>query len=276
MAALFLPGFPRVASVPRRRAPLVESVLRRFAPASSEVGDCLREHGLWHEAQVLESPGLVDLALRAIEDGAVLSCVCPGYPSRWRRVLGDAAPPALWRLGSVPEGPCFSIVGSRRVSSEVRSFVRSAGAAVAASKGVLVSGGAAGCDAEAAKGASAGPVLEILPYGFGAGRVQMREGRCYLSAAPWDAGFSAALAMERNALIYAFSERSLVGACRFREGGTWNGAVQAMRRGLSQFFVRESSEKGNQALINLGACSVSDPSDFVSRDDFARPSLFAV
>lgn len=278
LAALFLPGLPRVAHVPRKRGPLVESVLRRFTPGESELGDCLRENGLWFEAQVLESSQLKDEAARFVSAGIVLSCACPGYPARWRSALGDSAPPAIWCSADFPSGACYSVVGSRQVPLEGRKYSREAGRAVARAGGVLVSGGASGCDSEAASGAlsEGGSVVEILPYGFGAGRIEAIPGKCFLSVAPWNAGFSAALAMERNALIYAASERSLVAAVRFREGGTWNGAVQAMRRGLSQFFVRDVQAPGHQALINLGAHRVSSPDEFILSELRLSPSLFAV
>lgn len=58
--------------------------------------------------------------------------------------------------------------------------------------------------------------------------------------------------MERNALIYAFGRRAVVVRPRLRKGGTWHGAVDALRRRLASVFVYGDDDAG-RALVNLGA-----------------------
>lgn len=58
-----------------------------------------------------------------------------------------------------------------------------------------------------------------------------------LSMCPPEMGFSTAAAMERNALIYAGGEATLVAASNFRQGGTWVGATSALRQRMGRVYV---------------------------------------
>jgi predicted Rossmann fold nucleotide-binding protein DprA/Smf involved in DNA uptake len=70
--------------------------------------------------------------------------------------------------------------------------------------------------------------------------------------------------MERNRLVYAMSDRALVVHGRYREGGTWAGATDALRRGLTNVFVRSCPEPWAGAMRALGARPVSRAEDFLS------------
>ena len=133
----------------------------------------------------------------------------------------------------------------------------------------VVSGGAVGCDTaalDAASGAS-GATISILPYGLGQFRGESPPGRVLLSLSEWEEPFSRKRAMERNLLIYAASPITIVGAARFREGGTWHGAMEAIRRRITRLAVRrtdedddESSRRAARALVGLGAQYLDKPS----------------
>ena len=293
LAALYLRGLRREHDAPRKRWPQVDHALRcgirsgPFDPAAT-----LAEAGLWFEASVLRSPCLLTEATGLVASGRVITPADEAYPGRWR-LLGPSAPPAVWRRGALAEGlgPMFTIVGSRSIPAKARSVARAAGMAVASAGGTVVSGGAAGCDREAAAGARAwakragvaSPVVEVLPYGVALGGpagtpcsygvTPISSGVQVSVAAPTE-GFSSALAMERNALLYAASERSLVVACRFREGGTWAGAVDALRRRIGSIWVWQDGSPGARALVALGAIPVRSVEAFVAGEAPAR-SLFA-
>ena len=113
-----------------------------------------------------------------------------------------------------------SVVGCREITPRIERFAARSGAAVAQAGMVLVSGGARGCDSAAEGGAhrAGGQAIRILAQGLGSSRSAL--GVLQLSACPPSEPFSTSNAMERNALIYAASERSLVVQSRFREGGT--------------------------------------------------------
>jgi predicted Rossmann fold nucleotide-binding protein DprA/Smf involved in DNA uptake len=74
------------------------------------------------------------------------------------------------------------------------------------------------------------------------------------------AGFTVANAMGRNKLIYALSEATLVVACDTDKGGTWSGAVEALRQDISPVLVwtGAGAGAGNRALIERGALPVDD------------------
>lgn len=56
-------------------------------------------------------------------------------------------------------------------------------------------------------------------------------GARWISAFGWRAAFSGTSAMLRNRLIYAFADETIVFSCRLGVGGTWGGAISALREG---------------------------------------------
>ena len=70
--------------------------------------------------------------------------------------------------------------------------------------------------------------------------------------------------MQRNKLIYALSEASLVVNSDFEKGGTWNGAVEQLRKFSSKpLYVRATghSSKGLEELQKRGALPWPEPKD---------------
>ena len=69
-----------------------------------------------------------------------------------------------------------------------------------------------------------------------------------------DAGFSVANAMSRNKLIYASARVTLVVACDRGKGGTWEGAVESIRKsyGTVAGVGRPRGGPGNEALLVQG------------------------
>ena len=89
----------------------------------------------------------------------------------------------------------------------------------------------------------------------------MAQGRrrgTWLSVCAPDEPFSRGAAMERNALIYSLGEASVVCKARFREGGTWHGAVDCLRRRLSPLIVRDDGSQAAKALVSLGATPIRE------------------
>jgi predicted Rossmann fold nucleotide-binding protein DprA/Smf involved in DNA uptake len=69
------------------------------------------------------------------------------------------------------------------------------------------------------------------------------------------AGFSVANAMGRNKLIYALSQTTVVVASDLESGGTWAGAVEAIRQGIAPVAVwrGDGEGPGNAELERRGA-----------------------
>jgi predicted Rossmann fold nucleotide-binding protein DprA/Smf involved in DNA uptake len=68
------------------------------------------------------------------------------------------------------------------------------------------------------------------------------------------AGFSVGGAMGRNKLIYGLANFGVVVSSDYKIGGTWGGAVEALKARWCPLFVRtgEDIPKGNLELIKLG------------------------
>lgn len=335
VSALYLPGVCRPVSPAPRRWPVVVSVLRRCAgvigkACTSEArvrfweqaSDACSRLGLIEEAMVLRWAEARNVT-RAARTG-VVQVMDAAYPAGWRDRLGCEAPPAVWIRGAcsrVPEhsgqGKWLGIVGTRAPSREHVRAVEDLVIAAAESGLGVITGGATGVDRLAARAARQHgiPVCEVLPcglevakrQGFGLAPTAGPAGRLvqYGIAAPREA-FSRVLAMRRNALIYAGAVGTVVLGARFREGGSWHGAIEALRRRLGPVFVLEyeladsvgpsgagsrseatgacshstnSASRAAQALVGLGAHPL-DPKrlDLIlaqaTAAPYGQPSLF--
>lgn len=245
---LYLPGLERGFSVFPKHWPKVESLWR--IGQGDDLPETLRCAGLNAEALLLEDEHLRDRASEAV--GAMVA-TDDAYPPNWRVRLGECAPPAVWSSGSVGVVPYLSIVGSREAGPCSLAFAR----ALAAEAGRLgygvVSGAAMGCDRAARNGAPAGG-FDVLPYGSSL----YRGSSAYISSfAPWDV-FSRVSAMMRNTLIYACAELTVVCEARLKEGGSWHGAVDALRRKWP-VAVHANGSAAACALEALGALPITSP-----------------
>lgn len=257
LAALYLRGAPRAAEVPRRGWPALVAALRREPVSLGECSRVLRRAGAELPAIVLETEGLLVWAEEVFEREAALTVTSSGYPLRWLEAFGDLAPPAIWRNGTVPEIRWVGAVGSREIGADVSDFMRAVGEKSVGLGYGLVSGGASGCDTDAESVALqiGGQVLRILPHGIA---LRESDGAAQIALAAPREPFSRQLAMERNALIYAAAEATVVGHARMRTGGTWHGASEALRRQLGRVLLRDDGSSAVRALANLGGEPIKD------------------
>jgi predicted Rossmann fold nucleotide-binding protein DprA/Smf involved in DNA uptake len=202
---------------------------------------------------------------------SLLAGTTAAYPSILTERLGAAAPPILYALGP-PEllnAAALGIVGSRSVSEAGARVARAAAEAAVAHGYGVVSGGARGVDRTAMTAALAvgGPVVGVLADSLmrhardPADRRAITDGAlCLCSPYPPRAVFSAANAIGRNKLIYALSAATLVVECQPQTGGSWAGAVEALRRRTAPVAVwtGEGATDGNRALEARGAVGVGD------------------
>ena len=85
---------------------------------------------------------------------------------------------------------------------------------------------------------------------------QLRGRRFYISVCSPDEPFSTARAMERNQLIYAFGDLTVVHSARFKTGGSWHGAIKALRQHLPVAVLcgsGKSAESGQNLTSKEGA-----------------------
>lgn len=221
-----------------------------------QVARILERAGQWEAALCLAHPGLLKSAEKLVESTRVLTAACPEYPAGWSSF--SSPPPALWLEGSLPKASAVGIVGSREPPPECAQFARDLAAEAVKLGHAVVSGGAPGCDREAGLGARE-ELIEIIPCGVDQ-RWGVRSG-CRLSARDPQEAFTTAAAMERNALVYAYGLGTVVCHARFKAGGAWIGATEALRRRLGLVLVWEDRNSlASRALVALGAVALANAS----------------
>lgn len=275
LAGVFYPRRPAMAAGPVFE---VEALLRRFPGLwdPTDFAETCRRAGMREAAMFLEDASAwervdylaVSLYGRAGGTG-FLAAGDVTFPVALRGRV-----PVLWcrQHPDYDNGPALSgrsipvsVVGSRSPGTAAVQFVFALGATLAQKGCALVSGGAPGVDriAAAAYLRSGGSDLtEFWPCGLlqpwsavmdsndvwaepeFEGRRRIRT----LAAAAPHEPFSAARAMERNGFIYAAGAVTVVVEARLREGGTWHGAVSALRRGerVMVFMREEGSGDGEE------------------------------
>ena len=76
-----------------------------------------------------------------------------------------------------------------------------------------------------------------------------------------------AAAMERNKYIYALSNGTVVVRSDLEKGGTWAGAVEALKHKWSQVFVWDNENyPGHKELIKMGAQALSDEGERITME----------
>jgi len=193
------------------------------------------------------------------------------YPSRLRDTLKHQAPSVLFGSGEIHllRRAGVAVVGSRNIDEAGAAFAREVGRKAAAAGLAVVSGGARGTDrlamdgAMEANGAAIGALADSLEATIRKSDVRelLLDGCLLLltSYAP-TAGFSIGGAMGRNKLIYGLSDFAIVVSSDFQTGGTWAGAVEALKAGWCPVFVRDGPDvpKGNRELLRLGAAPLAE------------------
>lgn len=255
-------------------APLSPTKYWELVEASD--GDPTRavELGDENARRLLDRQAIVALHVADLKSQAI-SVVTPfheQYPARYLESLGKNAPPLLYGVGDLataahPEAGVVGVVGSRSASDSELSFAEAIGKACASGGLQLISGGAKGVDAAGLNAAwsAGGFVLAVLAEGVRrairrrALRQLISDGQgAILSAVHPDAGFSVGAAMGRNKLIYAAADLTVVVAVEEGNGGTWNGATEALRRSYGRVAVRRGAE-AETALLDRGAVIIEAP-----------------
>lgn len=188
------------------------------------------------------------------------------YPSRYKNYLLHKAPPIIYGVGEQSSLQCggLAVVGSRHASEEETGFAQRISAACADQKIAVISGAAKGIDSESMMAAinQGGTAIGVLADGLGRAAIAapyheaILDGRLTLISPyePESRWFSFT-AMERNKLIYALADAALVVASSDEQGGTWTGAIEALKHGRIPIYVKASGEipLGNRKLIQSGA-----------------------
>lgn len=193
------------------------------------------------------------------------------YPLRLRNSLRHQAPTVLFGAGdpAILKQPAIAIVGSRNLDVRGVNFAERLGAMCARSSVTVVSGGARGTDRKAMQAAldAGGHAVGVLADNLGRSirqpdvREFIADGHLVMLT-PYrpDNSFSVGAAMGRNKIIYGAADYAVVVSSEYQKGGTWAGAVEALKTDWCPVFVRSSTDDrtGNKELIGKGAIALDE------------------
>ncbi len=196
------------------------------------------------------------------------------YPAALTGRLGRNAPPVIFGVGDAAllTGDGIGIVGSRNVREDGAEIARQIAAEAVRLGRPVVSGGARGVDQMAMNAAyqSGGSVVGVLADSLQA-RVRNSDilraldagSTCLITQQAPSVGFTPASAMGRNKLVYALSAVTVIIATDEGSGGTWAGAIEALKRsnGIVTVWRGEGEGPGNAALEHQGAVPIRSVGD---------------
>ncbi len=241
-----------------------EDVAKRLGLAAPEAERIVR---------LLARGGTLALELEQLAASGIwcVTRVDDAYPVRLRNSLKHQAPPVLFGAGDLTifQRPAIAIVGSRNLDERGMNFAERLGALCARFSVAVVSGGARGTDRIAMQAAldAGGHAVGVLTDNL-ARSIRQPDVREFISdgrlvvLTPYrpDNGFSVGAAMGRNKIIYGAADYAVVVSSDFQKGGTWAGAVEALRADWCPVFVRSNSDvgSGNKELVNKGALPLDE------------------
>jgi predicted Rossmann fold nucleotide-binding protein DprA/Smf involved in DNA uptake len=190
----------------------------------------------------------------------------PDYPGRLKKRLKLEAPPVLFGCGNrrlLDQGG-IAVIGSRAASEEDLAYTSHLGAEIASQGFSVVSGGARGVDEAAIAGAleregtAVGVLSDSLLRATTTAKYRqglMAKNLALVSPFNPEAGFDVGNAMARNKYVYCLADAAVVVATSKESGGTWNGAIEDLKRGWIPLWVKrhDDPDSGNAALVERGA-----------------------
>ena len=222
----------------------------------------------------------------------VISRADAEYPRRLKVRFREDAPAMLYGCGDISllETGGLAVVGSRHVDDTLIDYTMTVGRLAARARRTLVSGGAKGIDQAAMRGAleAGGKVSGVLADSLEKTAMNREHRNLLIDGqlvliSPYDpsAGFNVGNAMQRNKLIYALADASLVVSSDLNKGGTWAGAIEQLDKlKLVPVYVRSTGvlSAGLDALLSKGAIPWPNPQDvdaFEAVFDVAIPTPLA-
>ncbi|MDP2828850.1 MAG: DNA-processing protein DprA [Sulfuricellaceae bacterium] len=203
----------------------------------------------------------------------VVSRADADYPRRLKARLREDAPAVLYGCGEISllDSGGLAVVGSRHVDTPLIDYTMAVGRLAARARKTLVSGGAKGIDQAAMRGAleAGGRVIGVLADSLEKTTMNREHRNLLLDGqlvliSPYDpsAGFNVGNAMQRNKLIYALADASLVVSSDVNKGGTWAGTIEQLDKlKFVPVYIRSTDSAGLDALRKKGALLWPNPQD---------------
>ncbi|WP_211369042.1 DNA-processing protein DprA, partial [Pseudoxanthomonas jiangsuensis] len=157
----------------------------------------------------------------------------------------------------------------RDASEDDLAFTIGLGGMIALQGRSVVTGGARGVDEASMLGALErdGTVIGVLADSLlrTSNSVKYRRAlmdRNLVLVSPFnpEAGFDVGNAMARNKYIYALSDAAVIVSATEGKGGTWSGAVEALKHAWVPLWVKphRDARSGNAVLVGMGARWLED------------------
>lgn len=200
------------------------------------------------------------------------------YPKRLLKILEHKAPPLLYYCGNAALANMNSvaIVGSRLVDEDAEKYAADLARKAIAEGYLICSGGAKGIDSISEESAieTGGCCISFLSDSMikKLSRPEIHNavtgGKMLLISAVNPAmHFNIGNAMARNKYIYAMSQCTFVIVSDYNKGGTWAGAVENIKRRLSNTYIWDNSKyEGNKQLISKGGIGIGGLESFSVAD----------
>lgn len=217
---------------------------------------------------LLERGGMLALAVEKWTNQGlwILGRSDKNYPKYLKQKLKHLAPSLIYGVGNqnLLNNGGLGVVGSRDIDEEAVEYTRYIVQKCAQEEIQIISGGARGIDQtsmlESLK--VGGKVVGILADSLAKNAVTKKyrefiksQQLTLISTYDPSAGFSVGNAMGRNKYIYALSDYTLVVNSSIGQGGTWNGAIEALNKIKdTPVFVRMEGNipDGNRQLYKKG------------------------
>lgn len=196
------------------------------------------------------------------------------YPKLIKRKLKEGAPTVIFYAGNLEllNNTSIGMVGSRNIDEEILKNTIMISEKVVSEGLTIVSGGAKGVDStsETAAFNVGGSYISFICDSLVARikkkdvRERLETGRClYLTFDSPTFPFTAWRAMARNKYIYSLAKATFILNSDYKKGGTWEGAIENLKKELSLSFVINNGNKGNVALIDQGCMALNLNKEFI-------------
>ncbi len=187
------------------------------------------------------------------------------YPAMLKLKLRQNCPPLFYCFGNLDilKKECVGFVGARNIDYDDIRFTELTVDKINSLGYSVVSGGARGTDsvAEMKSIENNNFVVEYVPDSLmkrAAVKNKFFNHIIILSAKEPDAEFTTVSALTRNRYIYAHSLGTVAVKSDYKKGGTWHGASDCIKHGISTVFCRNLNIRGNAELISLGAIPIDE------------------
>lgn len=195
------------------------------------------------------------------------------YPNLIRKKLKEYAPPIIFYSGNLNllNEVGIGMVGSRNIDIDILDNAKFICEKAVNEGFTIVSGGAKGVDSSSETAAfnCGGSYISFVCDSL-VTRIKKKDirdriatGRAlYITMDGPNYPFSPGRAMDRNKYIYSLSKATFILNSDYNIGGTWAGAIENLKKGLSIPLVINNSSKGNSELIKRGCNSIELEPDF--------------